>query len=150
MRRQIREKALQVLFQKDLVDTPLREMYTQLDLPEAWTEDDRSFFFHLTSGVVQRRKEIDRMLASYSERWTVERMAGIDRNIMRIAVYELLCFPETPLKVIINEAVVLGKKFGGEESGKFINGVLGRLADLVMENGREAFVAQQGEDHGNH
>jgi len=78
----------------------------------------------LVMGVSERREELDRKLESHSENWRLDRMSLVDRNVLRMALYELLHMEEIPPKVSLNEAVDLGKKFGGEESGSFINGIL--------------------------
>ncbi|HSV31428.1 MAG TPA: transcription antitermination factor NusB [Atribacteraceae bacterium] len=150
MRRQVREKALQVLYQKDLLDVPLREIFLRMDLPEIWSEDDRSFFYRLTSGVADQLTSIDRILTAYTEGWTLPRMPAIDRNILRIAVFEIFFLPEISLKVAINEAVILGKKFGSEDSGRFINGVLGRVARTTMHEERETLRDKTGEEDVHH
>lgn len=83
----------------------------------------------LASGVEQRIDEIDSLLGDVSEHWTVTRMPLVDRNILRVAVYEIMHEDEVPASVAINEAVELAKVYGGEDSSKFINGVLGRIAE---------------------
>ena len=82
----------------------------------------------LVEGVQQQSSLIDHLLAQHAERWTLERMAIVDKNLLRIAAYELLWVTETPVAVVINEAIELGKRLSTEESGGFINGILGRIA----------------------
>ena len=82
------------------------------------------FFEKLVTGVVARRGEIDALIERYSSNWKISRMSCVDRNVMRIAVYELLYCPDIPAKVSINEAIDVGKKYGTVESGAFINGIL--------------------------
>ena len=83
-----------------------------------------AFFETLVNGVLEARAEIDTTIEQYSDNWKLSRMAGVDRNILRIAVYELLFCDDIPVKVSINEAIDIGKKFGTDESGSFINGIL--------------------------
>uniref|UniRef100_A0A7V4DGA1 Transcription antitermination protein NusB n=1 Tax=Candidatus Caldatribacterium californiense TaxID=1454726 RepID=A0A7V4DGA1_9BACT len=127
MRRKARELALQVLFQKDLRRKGVDDILPYTPLPASWDEDTRGFFLTLVRGVEEKEKEIDRLITEIAEGWPLHRMATIDRNILRLATYEIVFLPEIPASVSINEAVELGKKYGTEESGRFINGVLGRL-----------------------
>jgi N utilization substance protein B len=84
----------------------------------------RPFFLKLVKGVIQVKPEIDSIIETFSDNWKINRMACVDRNVMRIAVYELLYCQDIPSKVSINEAIDVGKKYGTEESGAFINGIL--------------------------
>jgi N utilization substance protein B len=86
-----------------------------------------SFFLMLVRGVTYLRPEIDAIIERFSSHWKVHRMSSVDRNILRMAVFEICCRPEIPHTVSINEAIDLGKKFGTEESGAFINGILDSL-----------------------
>ncbi|MBW2056887.1 MAG: transcription antitermination factor NusB [Deltaproteobacteria bacterium] len=131
IRRRGRESALQVLYQIDV---------TRLEAGEAlklfWDnfiheEEAREFCECLVLGVVRHREEIDRLIEGYAEHWKLSRMTRIDRNILRIAVYELLHCQDIPPKVTINEAVEIGKRFGSEESGAFINGILDRVTQRL-------------------
>jgi transcription antitermination protein NusB len=83
-----------------------------------------SYFFRLVSGVRAHQEELDAYISRFSENWRLERMAAVDRAILRLALFELLHCPEVPPKVVVNEAVELGKSFGAENSGAFINGIL--------------------------
>lgn len=82
------------------------------------------FFLSLANGVIGNREAIDEVIKRFSSNWKISRMSCVDRNIIRIAVYELLSCPDIPPKVSINEAIDIGKKYGTEESGSFINGIL--------------------------
>ena len=94
-----------------------------------------AYLVKLVEGVTAHQEELDKLIRQYSEHWRLERMAAVDRNLLRLALYELLHEPMIPAKVVINEAVELAKRFGSEESGAFINGIL----DQVRKNaGREA------------
>lgn len=135
MRRKARELALQVLFQKDLRRKRVDDILTLVSSPTLWDEDTRNFFFTLVRGVEEKEEIVDRLITEVAEGWTLHRMANIDRNILRIAAYEIVFLPEVPASVSINEAVELGKKYGTEESGRFINGVLGQLLRYLEKQG---------------
>jgi transcription antitermination protein NusB len=89
----------------------------------------------LTSGVASRQSQLDEMITEYSHTWTIHRMPAIDRNVLRLAIYELIDRPEVPVAVIINEAVELVKRFSTEESGRYVNGVLSAIAKQVRSKG---------------
>jgi len=89
----------------------------------------------LTSGVASRQSQLDEMITEYSHTWTIHRMPAIDRNVLRLAIYELLDRPEVPTAVVINEAVELAKRFSTEESGRYVNGVLSAIAKQVRSKG---------------
>ena len=101
------------------------------------------FFIKLINGVLQERDQIDGIIEQISSNWKVSRMACVDRNIIRIAVYELLCLTDIPAKVSINEAIDIGKKYGTEESGAFINGVLDSIRKLVDKGKIKMEIPQQ-------
>ena len=84
----------------------------------------RPFFLKLVKGVLASKDELDALIEKFSRNWKISRMSCVDRNVMRVAVYELLYCEDIPPKVSINEAVDVGKKYGTEESGAFINGIL--------------------------
>ena len=92
-------------------------------LPEPVLE----FARRITEGVTGRRPELDEMIQRYAPAWPVSQLAGVDRNALRIALYELLHSPDTPRRTAVNEAVDLAKEFGSESSGRFVNGVLGSV-----------------------
>jgi len=89
--------------------------------------DDTAFIFKLSEGVAAHLEEIDKIIAEHATEWPVDQITLVDRNVLRLGIYELLFLREVPPKVAINEAVELAKTFGGESSGKFLNGVLGTL-----------------------
>ena len=94
-------------------------------------EDILPFFERLVRGVTHSEQEIDSIIEQFSSNWKINRMSCVDRNIMRIAVYELLWCDDIPAKVSINEAIDIGKKYGTEESGPFINGILDSIRDAI-------------------
>ena len=124
-RRQSRTAALQSLFAADVRgiwnDPPLE----LLDEDEELLESTVEFAQKLLSGVSKNRSGLDNVIRRYAPAWPVNQLSVIDRNILRIALFELLYTPETPRKTAINEAVELAKVFGSESSARFINGVLG-------------------------
>lgn len=124
-RRRAREAALQVLFQMDLGKVSLDDALATVASPE-WPRDGWSFVVALTRGTQEHLAEIDATIARVAEHWSLERMATVDRNILRMAICELQ-MAETPQGVVINEAVELAKRFSTVESGKFVNGLLGRI-----------------------
>jgi N utilization substance protein B len=128
-RRKAREVALQFLYQLDLREaldpTPYAgEFWSQ----HAVDAEARAFADELVRGTKQNQAKIDALIAQFTEHWGLERMAVVDRNILRAAVYELLWHTDVPPKVAINEAIEIAKKFGTGESSRFINGVLDRIA----------------------
>lgn len=126
-RRRSRELALQFLYQWDFngVDNPGPFQTFWEDRGDA--EPVKAFAQALTEGVMKNRAEIDRLIEDQSRHWKLYRMNRIDRNILRMAVFEMMSFPEVPVKVSIDEAIEVGKKFGTSESGAFINGILDRI-----------------------
>jgi N utilization substance protein B len=126
-RRRSREMVVQVLYQVDMgqsdIHRALRIFCEHFEAPEII----REFAIELVNGVYEHRAEIDGLISRFSEHWRLERMPTVDRNILRLAVFEFLYRPDIPSKVSINEAVDLGKKFGSEDSGSFINGILDRI-----------------------
>ncbi|MBN1931072.1 MAG: transcription antitermination factor NusB [Desulfobacterales bacterium] len=123
-RRRSRELAMQALFYMDLsknVSKDVLELFCNNFTP---SKKILPFFFKLVIGVMNKRLELDTIIERFSSNWKISRMSCVDRNILRIAVYEMLCCQDIPSKVSINEAIDMGKKFGTEESGAFINGVL--------------------------
>ena len=124
-RRKSRELALQMLFQADMGKQAAEEVRRTF-----WTErnavvpDVRGFAEDLFRVATDRRVEIDQLIERHAEHWRMERMAAVDRNVLRTAVAELLGFPQTPRAVIINEALEIARTFSAPESVQFINGVL--------------------------
>ena len=105
----------------------LHELAEHMIIEQGPGLDDPSFVFSILDGIEKNRVEIDTHITSTAPEWPLDQITIIDRNILRIGIYELLFAKEVPPKVVINEAVELAKHFGGESSGKFINGVLGTL-----------------------
>jgi transcription antitermination protein NusB len=126
-RRKARVMAVQILYQVDLTQDSLQSSMAALWGDAGIAPDTRAFATRLTQGVRDHLREIDALLLSTSEHWRIERMALVDRNILRLAAYELVFCPDIPERVTINEAIELGKRFSTGESGAFINGVLDQI-----------------------
>jgi N utilization substance protein B len=128
-RTKARECALQALYQLDVSGGDPRDALRGIlaHFEEADAETER-FADELVRGVQSERNAIDELIQKSSTNWKLERMARVDRNILRIAVYEILRRADVPLRVSLNEAIEMGKKFGSEESSAFVNGVLDKIA----------------------
>lgn len=124
-RRKSRENAIILLYQKDLLDKKISDILNN-DLLVGREYDE--FTLRLINGVGSHRKEIDKLIKDVVENWTLERIAIIDRNILRVAIYEMLYEDEIPLKVSVDEAIEISKSIGQkEDTPKFVNGVLGKI-----------------------
>jgi len=127
-RRKAREVALQFLYQLDQHgDTDPTSHESEFWARHPVDEETRAFASALVRGATSRHAQVDQIISLYTEHWELDRMAVVDRNILRLAVYELLEHPAVPPKVAINEAIEIAKKFGARESGRFINGILDRV-----------------------
>ncbi len=127
VRRRAREIALQVLYQKELNCIEIEEALNLFRNNFEVLKGAMDFSERLVKGVEQHRDDLDRVIEHYSSNWKVDRMAHVDRTILRIATYELLYCDDIPPRVAINEAIDIGKKYGSEDSGAFINGVLDKV-----------------------
>jgi N utilization substance protein B len=127
-RRKGRSIALQALYEIDSVqhdpEETLKNLQAELDL----TDDTFKFASELVNGVVRYKEKLDAQIHRYAPAWPIEQIAFIDRNILRLAIFEILIDNKIPVKVAINEAVELAKNYGGDSSSKFINGVLGAIS----------------------
>jgi len=132
-RRKSREFALQVLYQLDITRQNAIKTIAQFQDHFAQREEKDGFAERISRGVLEYGQEIDRLIEHYSENWRLDRMSIIDRNILRIATFELLYCEDIPPKVTLNEAIDLGKKYGSEDSGSFINGILDRIQNEVIQ-----------------
>lgn len=130
--------ALQTLYQWDFNKQSQKELDDSIkrNMTEFAPQfDDKGFIVNLVSGVAKNQKDIDELITKYAPEWPLEQITMVDRNVLRIGIYELKYDKEIPEKVAINEAIELAKTFGGESSGKFVNGVLGSIYKSIMENG---------------
>jgi N utilization substance protein B len=131
-RTKARERAVQALYQLDVTASDLEEAMARFWRNfEPVEREVRELAEDLVRGVSAHRREIDEAIEGASANWRLDRMAKVDRNVLRLAVHELLHRPDVPLKVVINEAVELGKKYGAEGSGAFVNGVLDQVASRL-------------------
>lgn len=126
-RRRSRELALQALYSYDL-DPERRRTTLDATLKDAEVSDEvRSFAGELADGVLQRLGDIDKLIADAAHNWDMQRLARIDRNVLRLAIHELLDRDDIPAAVTIDEAIELGKRFSTAQSGAFVNGILDRI-----------------------
>lgn len=152
-RRTAREMAVQMLYQSDLGGSPLPHIFNTFDLSEYLSREapaerrgrltaeeredatkrrrrlDEAFEYakNLVRGTLDNRERIDELIRSQADNWRLERMPAVDRNILRLAIYEMLHEQDTPKLVVLDEAIELAKKFGSEQSGRFVNGLLDGL-----------------------
>jgi transcription antitermination protein NusB len=132
-RTRARSLALQVLYEVDIANHPPGEIY-KLRLEETpLTEDLAEFARQIIFGVLPITDTLDHLIAKYAPEWPLDQIAAIDRNILRMALWEFAVYGQTPLKVAINEAVELAKQFGSDSAPRFVNGVLGALAEHQNE-----------------
>ncbi|MBZ5562132.1 MAG: transcription antitermination factor NusB [Acidobacteriia bacterium] len=123
-RRKSRECAMQMLYQWELSGSTPEQVRTSFLADKKLDTDVEHFACELFNGVVKEIARLDLLVREHAENWRLERMAAVDRNILRVALYELLCHPETPPPAVINEALEIARRFSGEDSVEFVNGVL--------------------------
>ena len=126
-----REVALQALFELDTVGHPIEETVDRICESLEVDGTAREFASELVRGVRDNRERIDKTITETAPQWPLDQIAAIDRNILRLAIYEILIDNRVPMRAAINEAIELAKQFGGETSPKFINGVLGSVSLLM-------------------
>ncbi len=131
-RRRSRELALQVLYQLDITKQDAIKAIAQSRDHFSEKEERDGFAERIVLGVLEHGQEIDRLIEQYSENWRLDRMSMIDRNILRMALFELLYCEDIPPKVTLDEAIELGKRYGSGDSGSFINGILDRIQNEVV------------------
>lgn len=139
-RRKARQAVLQILYQAEVGRQRVEEVMARYaegwappddGPPEPWEEEDWRFLVRLSRGAWEARREADALIERFSEDWPVDRLARVDLCILRMAIHELLYF-DTPPSVVINEAVELAKRYSTEDSGRFVNGILGRVYREVV------------------
>ena len=123
-RRRARELALQLLYQFELTDASPEEMQAGFEEWRNASESVRDFADSLLRGTLRRIEELDEELGQQTTHWRLERLAAVDRNILRLAMFELIYETDTPHAVVIDEAIEIAKKFGSKDSGRSVNGVL--------------------------
>ena len=130
-RRKARTIALQALYEVDSAARPAETVVARLIAGSSLSEANIAFVRELVEGTIRNREEIDRKVRKFAPAWPVEQIAMIDRNILRLAIFEILFDNKVPVKVAVSEAVELAKTFGSESSAKFVNGVLGSVSALA-------------------
>jgi N utilization substance protein B len=132
-RRQVREIAFQIIYQVDVgkndFEVALALCFGELNLDEG----DKAFCRRLVTGTLSNLKDIDKTIEKYAVDWKVDRMLSVDRNLLRLAIFEILYCEDIPNKAALNEAIELAKIFGSEESPKFINGILDKIIKIYGE-----------------
>lgn len=135
-RTKAREFALQVLYQIDITHAD-----PKVCLEDFWMNHDneseaevREFAEKIISGVIEHKQDIDKVISEAAQNWEISRMAVVDRNILRLTTYELLYREDIPPKVSINEAIEIAKKYGDQDSGKFVNGILDKINKTKRAN----------------
>ena len=135
-RRRDRELAVQVLFHLEFSPGDPRAAFDLICEDFRSQESVKLFSAQLVQGVCENQDKLDALIVSASKNWRLERMARLDKCILRLAAFEILFMEDIPPKVSIDEAVEIGKKFGGEDSGSFINGVLDNIYNTLLEQGQ--------------
>lgn len=135
-RRRARHQALHILYQREITEEALSRIVSS----GSYSVEDgepSEFCRELLAGVEAHQARIDAVIEDISENWVLSRMPLVDRNILRLSVYEMLYRDDVPDSVAINEAVEMAKVYGGDDSSKFVNGILGRLSEVVAGGGFE-------------
>ncbi len=130
-RRKARAFVLQILYEIDSVTHDVEEVVERYLEEADLSEENKDFVRELVRGVTGNREAIDSNIRRFAPAWPVDQISLVDRNILRLAIFEILFDNEVPVKVAVSEAVELAKKFGSENSGKFVNGVLGAVSTLA-------------------
>ena len=132
-RRKTRSLALQALYESDSSGHKADDILNRLKAEQRLNQESSSFIHELVDGVVRHRDKIDACIKEFAPAWPLEQLPVIDRNILRLAIFEILHDNKAPIKVAINEAVELAKKFGSDGCAKFINGVLSSVSALTED-----------------
>ena len=139
-RRKARESTLQILFQLEFDDPQLEKVIEQYWQYRKASEEIRQYTDCLVKGIISHKKDIDKIIQSVSEHWRISRMAVVDRNILRMAVFELLFEQNIAPAIVINEAIEIAKKYSNEEAATFVNGLLDAVRkkiESVKKAGKE-------------
>lgn len=139
LRHRVRIVALQILFEVDATDHPIDVVYERRLEDERLAADGERFLRNLVFGVWEHRSYLDRIIEEAAPNWPITQMPGVDKAVLRIALYELLVdeTEHTPVKAVINEAVELAKQFGSDNSSRFVNGVLGTVVNRYRPGAEE-------------
>lgn len=133
-RKRARQIALQLLFQMDFGNDDIYPALTSLLEEEQLASRDEAYLKQVVEGVQNYRQELDNAIAYFAKGWSFERLARVDRNILRLSIFEIRYMHDIPRKVSVNEAVELAKEFGDNDSPKFINGILGSVIQYLEED----------------
>ncbi|MDR3274729.1 MAG: transcription antitermination factor NusB [Endomicrobium sp.] len=136
-RREARECSLQMLYAVDNCSSQIESIYDSFYEYFPKGEAYRIFAVNLFKGVCENKQNIDSLIRQYAKNWELERMVVVDRNIIRLATYEIMANPDTPISVIINEAVEISKKYSTKDSSKFVNGILDKLKIIRIQKTSE-------------
>ena len=131
-RRKARATVLQALYVVDSTDHDVERVVNYLLAEGNMSEDNAVFTSELVNGVIQNKEKIDLTIKNFAPAWPMEQISKVDRNILRLAIFEILLDNKVPVKVAINEAVELAKTFGSDNSSKFVNGVLGSVCAFAV------------------
>ncbi len=131
VRRKARTLALQALYEIDTTGHKADEVIERLLTEEDLAAENEAFIRAIISGVIENKEKIDQSISEHAPAWPINQLPVVDRNILRLAIFEILIDNKVPIKVAINEAVELAKTFGADRSSKFVNGVLGSISTLV-------------------
>jgi N utilization substance protein B len=144
-RRPARIIALQALYELDLTRHSLAEVVAaRIDEQPAMDDEVRAFAYALVNGTLDNHHRLDALIRQYAPEWPLDQMAVIDRNILRLAIYEFAVGDLTPVKVAINEAIELAKDYGSESTSRFVNGVLGALAGQLADGEGSSVSSKNG------
>ena len=132
-RRHAREVAFRVAYQADVTSDTFAQVWTALQEAERLSEDQTQLVADVVNCLERRLAEVDAALADAAENWSLARLAATDRSVLRAAAAELLSRPGTPARVVLDEAIEIAKRYGSEASGRFVNGVLDRVARRLRE-----------------
>lgn len=136
-RRTSRELSMKLLYQMEIQKDGIKEQIEGFISENNINGEDREFICELIDGVLKNKRDIDNLIEKNLKGWKIDRISKIDLSILRLAIHEILNRPDIPLSVSINEAIELAKKYSTEESGAFINGVLGKIAEHAPVTKRE-------------
>ena len=131
-RHKAREYALQALYMYETVQTPIEELSSLEWLNKKIPDDVKKFTVSIINGSIEKMEFIDNIIKKYSKNWKFERLSAIDKSILRLSIYTFLFLEDIPRTVVINEGVELGKTYGGESSGQFINGLLDAIKNKEL------------------
>ena len=131
-RSKARKQALDLLYETDIRGTNLVETLVSRDIPAEGPDARpiREYTKELVNGVSDNRRKIDELITTYAQGWDMDRLPAVDRNILRLGIYEILWSNDVPMSVAIDEALILAKELSSDDSSKYIHGVLGRIASI--------------------